>query len=84
VGGFVGVYKSVKIKCISDYDTPTGAKAKLYLKVGKKYTLDNVEVHSYYTKIYLKEFPGIPFNSVHFKINLEPYFEEWSKENQEY
>ena len=36
------------------------------LKVGEKYTVDHTEVHSFHTKVVLKEFPDYKFNSVHF------------------
>ena len=36
------------------------------LEVGKEYTIDRTEVHSWHTKIYLKEFPNKSFNSVWF------------------
>jgi hypothetical protein len=36
------------------------------LTEGETYTVDEVEVHSWHTKIYLKEFPDKKFNSVSF------------------
>ena len=36
------------------------------LEVGKEYTVADVEVHSWHTVVYLKEFPGKGFNSVAF------------------
>jgi len=39
--------------------------AKL-LKVHDVYTVDRIEIHSWHTKVFLKEFPGIEFNSVWF------------------
>ena len=33
---------------------------------GQLYTIDHTEVHSYHTKIYLKEFPDLKFNSCSF------------------
>lgn len=38
-----------------------------YLKIGDKYTVDHTVVESWYTDVYLKEFPKIAFNSVLFK-----------------
>ena len=37
------------------------------LKVGKEYTISDVEVHSWYTLVSLKEFPNKQFNSVIFE-----------------
>lgn len=37
------------------------------LEVGKEYTVENVEVHSWHTLVYLKEFTQKPFNSVVFE-----------------
>lgn len=39
------------------------------LEPGKIYTIADVEVHSYHTKIYLVDFPGLKFNSVHFELS---------------
>ena len=39
------------------------------LEIGKEYILSNMIVHSWYTEVYLEEFPGVPFNSVVFKEN---------------
>lgn len=33
---------------------------------GKEYEVEHEEVHGWHTKIYLKDFPGKKFNSVHF------------------
>lgn len=32
------------------------------------YTVDEVEVHSWHTKITIKEFPGVKFNSISFSV----------------
>lgn len=37
------------------------------LEVGKEYTVESVEVHSWHTLVYLKEFSGKSFNSVAFE-----------------
>ena len=37
------------------------------LEIGKEYTISNIIVHSWYTEVYLEEFPNIAFNSVVFK-----------------
>lgn len=41
--------------------------ARIHLKPNFIYTIDSTEVHSWSTKVFLKEFPGIAFNSVHFE-----------------
>jgi len=42
-------------------------RAMKYLESGKTYTVLYTEANSWNTDVYLKEFPGIPFNIVHFK-----------------
>lgn len=42
------------------------SNAKL-LKLGKTYTVERIEEHSWHTKVFLKEFPGVEFNSVWFE-----------------
>lgn len=61
--------REIKVKLISDYDNNYGGCdfVKGSLKLGEIYTLEKHEVHSFHTKIYLKEFPDKVFNSVHFK-----------------
>lgn len=36
------------------------------LSVGREYTVGHIEVFSSASDVYLEEFPGVPFNSVHF------------------
>jgi hypothetical protein len=36
------------------------------LEIGKVYTVDHTEIHSWHTKVYLVELPGYKFNSSHF------------------
>jgi hypothetical protein len=38
------------------------------LIIGDIYEVENVEVHSWHTKYFLKGFSKMPFNSVHFEI----------------
>lgn len=38
------------------------------LTIGKVYDVQKVEVHSWHTKYYLKEFPNKKFNSVSFEV----------------
>lgn len=40
--------------------------AERFLEHGKTYTVANTEVYSFHTDVYLEEFPGVRFNSVHF------------------
>lgn len=46
-------------------------KANQHLKVDVMYTVDHTEVSGWSTKVFLEEFPGIYFNSVHFKDEIE-------------
>lgn len=41
-------------------------QAMKYIIEGVEYTVDHTDVHNFHTDVYLKEFPGVPFNSVHF------------------
>ena len=38
-----------------------------YLKIGNVYTVLKTEIHSWHTKVYLKEFPDLKFGSAHFE-----------------
>lgn len=40
--------------------------AKKHLEVGKEYTIDHTDVGDWHTGVYLKEIPGVAFNSVMF------------------
>lgn len=39
---------------------------KGYLKVGEIYTVERTDPHDFYTYVFLKEVPGVAFNSVLF------------------
>lgn len=41
--------------------------ANKFLKEGKVYTVEDIEVGGFMSYVYLKEFPSKPFNSVMFK-----------------
>lgn len=41
-----------------------------HLTRGECYTVERVEAHSWHTKIFLQEFPGIEFNSVWFEVDV--------------
>ena len=41
-------------------------KAAQYLTAGEVYTIYEVVIDSWHTDVYLKEFPGVAFNSVMF------------------
>ena len=58
-----------KIRCISnDSDVWGGGGENHYLlEIGKEYTLEDIDVHSWHTIIYIEEFPNIEFNSVAFE-----------------
>ena len=57
-----------KIKCIrNDDDVWGGGENHHLLEVGKEYTLEDIDVHSWHTIVYLEEFPNVEFNSVAFE-----------------
>lgn len=41
-------------------------QAKKFLEVGEVYTVEHVDIHSWHSDVYLKEFPGEKFNTVLF------------------
>ncbi len=41
-------------------------QAQKHFVTGKVYTVDHTDIHSYHTNVYLKDFPDVNFNSVHF------------------
>ena len=41
--------------------------AKKHLIIGNEYTVEKTDVDSWHTDVYLKEIPGIAFNSVYFE-----------------
>lgn len=57
-----------EVVCVRNRDNgcfPCRDNAK-FLTVGKKYTVTDIDVHSWYSLVRLKEFPGFQFNSVLF------------------
>lgn len=63
-----------------DYDQET---AKKYLVLGNTYTVDYTIVHSWSTNVYVKEWPGISFNSVFFE-DVKPQSTEDDKKHIDY
>lgn len=61
--------KPRKIKCVRNDDDVWGGGGENHhlLEVGKEYTLEDIIVHSWYTIIYIEEFPDMEFNSVAFE-----------------
>ena len=61
--------KSRKIRCVKNDDDVWGGGGENHhiLEIGEEYTLEDVEVHSWHTIIYLEEFPNVKFNSVAFE-----------------
>jgi len=47
----------------------TGSSSRLAIKleVGRKYTAQQIILYGFHTDVYLKEHPGIPFNSTWFE-----------------
>lgn len=65
--------KGTKVKCLFNENgvVKNGYEADQqhageYLKQNKVYVIDKTEVGSWRTSVFLEEFPGISFNSVHF------------------
>ena len=46
---------------------PDSEKARKYLTVGAEYTIEQTIVHSWFTDVFLEEFPNVSFNSVFFE-----------------
>lgn len=57
-----------KVKCTEpEWGWPHHKEEALaHLTKGKVYTVSEIEIRSYHTKVYLKEYPGKEFNSVQF------------------
>ena len=66
----MNIYAKRGTKVVFAYPTagydPDQEQAKTYLEVGKTYTVERTEVHSWITYVYLMEVPGQRFNSVMF------------------
>lgn len=58
-----------KLICVDNYDGGWWAcrKNAPLLTVGETYNMTFIEVHSWYSEVYLAEFPGKTFNSVLFE-----------------
>ena len=69
LGNTAPLKENIKVKCISDYENNWGNcdPIKDNLEVGNTYIVAKVEVHSWHTKVWLKEVSGKVFNSVHFQ-----------------
>lgn len=60
--------KKRKIRCIDNSDDTWVIKGTGHLlTVGKVYTVIDIKIHGWYTRISLEEFPDIEFNSVLFE-----------------
>lgn len=60
--------KPRKLLCIrNDNDVWGSPNNGHLLEIGKEYTLEDVDVHSWHTDIYVSEFPNISFGSVLFE-----------------
>ena len=57
-----------QVRCIrNDSDVWNGGTFANLLTVGESYTVEWIDVHSWYTLVGLREFPGKEFNSVLFE-----------------
>ena len=61
--------KPRKVKCVRNDECGMMVNSQNHylLEIGKIYTVADVEVFSWFTSVYLEEFPGTPFNSVMFE-----------------
>jgi hypothetical protein len=62
--------KGSRLRFIEKYPIAWGCpleNAKL-LKLGNCYIVERIEVHSWHTKVFLKNYPGKDFNSAWFKV----------------
>ena len=57
-----------QVRCIDnkDHTWSHNDRASEFLKVGQIYFAESIDVHSWHTRVYLREFPGRWFNSVAF------------------
>ena len=56
----------VTIKSIQNGTHFDQLDADVALKIGNKYTIEKIEPHDFHTNVWVKEVPGIRFNSVMF------------------
>lgn len=56
-----------KVICKTHSAGYTNDVEKKHLEIGKQYTVERTIVHQSSTEVFLKEFPGISFNSVFFE-----------------
>jgi len=58
-----------KLECVNNEDNNWGScdPVSENLIIGEIYTIDDVRIHSWHTKIWFKEKPGLVFNSAHFE-----------------
>ena len=60
--------KKRKVKCVDNSNDTWGLKGTGHLlTIGKEYTVTDIEVHSWHTRVILEEFPNTEFNSVLFE-----------------
>lgn len=77
--------KGHKVKCVTlnagyDYHKEIAEK---HLEVGEEYIIERTDVDSYHTDVYLKEIPGVKFNSVFFS-DISPQSKEDDKKHHQY
>lgn len=56
-----------EVICIRNDDNVYGGEDGKLLEVGAIYHVDGVEVHDWFTVVYITEFPALGFNSVLFE-----------------
>ena len=59
--------KGTKVKFIGAHTCDELKDVIAFLEVGKEYTVNHTDVHDFYTRVYLEEFPKKDFSSVMFE-----------------
>lgn len=64
---------------VSDMQVQWGGHAdpRGVLRPGKTYEVSHIEVHTHHTKVFLKGFPGLSFNSVWFNLDISADIAAW-------
>ena len=61
-------FKPREVVCVRNDRNVIGDKEHNHLlKIGKVYNVEDIDIHSWHTDVYLVEFPGVPFSSVLFE-----------------
>ena len=77
--------KGHRVRCetLGGNYTPCADIAREYLEIGKEYTIEETQVYSWNTEVYLQEFPDVVFNSVFF-VDVSKQTQKQDKEHPDY